>query len=214
MTVKEIIQLMANLSIEQDNMIAQEESIFLRYLNLAHFELYEATASVNQGLIENEKTGNTLVANEAFLNKSPFSIVSVFDVSNSKLLKPVSLTNLLHEDANFNRTGKPELYYLQNQVINFYPVQSNLNTINLNCWYVPMPEELKITDNSDAIPYPVFAHQILADGALYYLLNDKDGFNSSQKDNETKTRWAMGKSKLISYFYNRNNIRISTFSNV
>jgi len=38
--VSEIIDLMGHLSIGRDNVSADEEKIFLKYINLAHFELY------------------------------------------------------------------------------------------------------------------------------------------------------------------------------
>jgi hypothetical protein len=53
---------MGHLSLGNDNINATERAIFLQYLNLAHFELYQGTASLNQALYDFEEIDKAQLA--------------------------------------------------------------------------------------------------------------------------------------------------------
>lgn len=212
MNVRDIIDLMGNLSIGNDNVTNTEQTIFLKYLNLAHFELYRATASLNQRIIINETISNVAGTNEWILSKTPLLILKVFVPTLNKDLQKLSLYDLMDLDPGFVRTGSSEGFYVQGNIIKFYPAQTSVYSANI--WHVPEPTSLNINDSSSDIPYPEFYHSILADGALYYLFLDEEGFKNNQKQVETKQRWVKGKSSLASYFYNLSGRPLSTFSSL
>lgn len=212
MNVRDIIDLMGNLSIGNDNVTSTEQTIFLKYLNLAHFELYRATASLNQRIIIHETVSNNENENDWLLSKTPFLVLKVYVPILYKALEYISLYDLMNLDPDFTRTGNPYYYYVQGNVIKLQPAQTSVYSANI--WYVPEPVPLNINDSASSIPYPEFYHSILADGALYYLFLDEDGFKNTQKQIEAKERWSQEKSSVISYFYNMSGKPISTFSNV
>lgn len=85
MTVSDLLGLMANLSVGLDNTNAAERAIFLQYLNLAHFELYQETASFNQDLIiqEEHETQEDNV-NLIELEHLPYTMNTVYDLTDRK----------------------------------------------------------------------------------------------------------------------------------
>ena len=214
MQVKNLLELMATLSIGVDNLTVEDSQVFLKYLNLANLDLYQATAILNQDLFFNETLSTPDVKpNIVSLSKRPFSMISIFDMTRQRKLPQSALANLFEDDPGFSRVGNPQKYFLRGQSINFWPTQSK-GVTQINCWYIPEPSELALNTDEHLIPYPLVYHPVLVDGALYYLFLEESGFRNSQKENEAKLRWERGKSKIISYLYNKSNTRISTFSNV
>lgn len=212
MNVRDIIDLMGNLSIGNDNVTSTEQTIFLKYLNLAHFELYRAIASINQSIIVNEIVSNAAGINEWVLSKIPLLILKVYVPILQRYLSYLSLYDLMNFDPALTKVGVPEGFYTQRDIIKFYPTQTSLYSANI--WYVPEPTSLNINDPSSSIPYPESYHSVLVDGALYYLFLDEEGFKNNQKQVETKQRWSKGKTSLVSYFYNSSGRPLTTFSSL
>lgn len=212
MNVLDIINLMGNLSIGNDNVTNTEQYIFLKYLNIAHFELYRATANINQSILVSETITNNPNQNEWPLSQAPLLVYKVYIPSLTRGLKYLSLYEIMEKDPDLSKTGVPYHYFVQGNIVKLQPVQTSVYSAVI--WYIPGPTEFAITSSSSDIPYPEFFQSILADGALYYLFLDEDGFKNTQKQMEAKERWSKGKSSLISYFYNMSGKPISTFSNV
>lgn len=212
MNVLDIINLMGNLSIGNDNVTSTEQAIFLKYLNIAHFELYRATANINQSILLSENVSNDPNQNEWTLTRNPLLIYKVYIPSLTRGLQYLSLYEIMEKDPDLTKTGLPYHYFVQDNIVKLQPVQTSVYPAVI--WYVPEPISLNINDSASDIPYPAFYQSILADGALYYLFLDEDGFKNTQKQMEAKERWSKGKSSLISYFYNMSGKPISTFSNV
>lgn len=212
MNVADIINLMGSLSLESDNVSDGEKAIFLQYLNLVHLDLYAATANFNSDILVRENLANQQDSNEITLSETPFIINKVYIPGTFTKLNPKSLFTLIEEDPDLSKTGEPTDYWAKKNVINFYPAQTKI--INTVIWYAPMSQPFTLNTQEDEIPYPVQYHNILADGALYYVFQDASGFKNPLKEEEAKMRWQKGKSRLLSYFYDGLDIPVDTYSNV
>ena len=212
MIVASLLTLMGHLSLGNDNIGAAERSIFLHYLNLAHFELYQVTATFNQDLIVFETLTNVQGENTVTLARSPYALQSVYDQTHQKKLTRISLADLLKKDPAFKATGHPLQYFLQSRVIHFHPLQTAVMSVKVG--YVPQPVPLTEQTEEKDIPYPLAYHPVLVDGALYYLFQEEGGFKNAQKATEAERRWDTGRSRLLSYLYNASGETLSTFSSV
>ena len=212
MQVLDILNLMGTLSLGNDNITAQERAIFLQYLNLAHFELYQETANFNQDLFISQNIPNVPGNNYVTLARQPFLINTVYLPSLKRELKRISVVDALKDDPDLSKTGSPYQYIGRGQNIEFFPKKTT--AISVVVWYIPQPSLLAETTLEANIPYPIVYHPILADGALYYLFQEEGGFKNAQKANAAQDRWEIGKTRLLSYLYNSSGQTFSTFSNV
>jgi hypothetical protein len=212
MHVSALLTLMGHLSLGNDNVTPVERAIFLQYLNLAHFELYQITATFNQDLLIFETLANDPGENTVTLKHPPYAIQSLYDQTRQKKLTRISLSDLLEKDPAFKATGYPYQYYLQGQKVAFYPVQTAGMTVKVS--YTPQP--LPFTEHTPEpdIPYPLAYHPVLVDGALYYLFQEEGGFKNAQKAVAAEQRWNQGQSRLLSYLYNTSGETLSTFMSV
>jgi hypothetical protein len=212
MQVSDLITLMGTLSVGSDNVTASERAIFLQYLNLAHFQLYQETSAWNDDILVNQTSKNDGGSTTIILEKTPFSMNSVYDITNQNSLKQRSIRDILEEDPYFEATGFPNSFFIQNNILTLYPTQNK--SVEVKIWYTPQPTSLKDDSEETDIPYPVAFHPVLVDGALYYLFQQEGGFKNTVKEGEARDRWNNGKSFLLSYFYSRQPNSLSTFSNV
>ena len=203
---------MGTLSLGNDNIKAQERAIFLQYLNLAHFELYQETANFNQDLLVSQNIPNVPGNNYVTLARPPLIINTVYLPSLKKELKRISVVDALKADPDSSQTGAPYGYVRRRNRVEFFPKQ--ITAMPVTVWYIPQPSLLAENTLETDIPYPIVYHPVLADGALYYLFQEEGGFKNAQKANEANNRWEVGKTKLLSYLYNSSGQRLSTFSNV
>lgn len=208
MIVKDYINIMANLSIMSDNLSDAEREIFLQYLNLAHMELYQYTANVNNDLmiLENINQGDDLT-------QSPFLINVVCDTNQKRILEKISFEQSVLMDRGYNQTSSSPLYYYSiGKKIVVYPGSTIANYPPLQVLYVPQPSLLtEIMEDTD-LPYPLAYVNVLLDGALYYLFQDEGGFKNSTKAQAQQERWEKGKVKMFSYLNNAQGNTFSTFS--
>ena len=212
MTVAYLLTLMGHLSLGNDNISAAERAIFLHYLNLAHFELYQVTATFNQDLFVFETPATVPGANTVTLAHPPYAVESVYDQTHQRSLTRISLAALLKKDPAFKATGYPLQYFLHSRVIHFYPLQTAVMSVKVG--YVPQPVPLTDQTEESEIPYPLAYHPVLVDGALYYLFQEEGGFKNAQKAMAAEQRWDTGRSRLLSYLYNASGETLSTFSSV
>lgn len=211
MTVLEILKLMATLSVGTDNVTAGERGIFLQYLNLAHFELYQETASLNQDGWVSETLTKPQNTQAVTLAQSPYCINKVYDRTHQKTLNRLSLADLLEKDPDRKATGSPSQYVIQGRELTVYPLQTPV--LSLKVWYVPQPTALTEQTREQDIPYPLAYHPVLADGALYYLFQEEGGFKNPQKALAAEQRWEKSRLTLVSYLYQSSGQTLSTFSN-
>lgn len=212
MQVSDILLLMGTLSVGNDNVTAGEKAVFLQYLNLAHFELYQETANFNQDLILQENLANLENTNTVTLSQIPYVMNAVYDVTHKQTLNRVSRADLLAQDPSLSATGTPEKYFIQKDSLQFYPTQTAVTQVSV--WYTPQPSLLTENTDESEIPYPLAYHPVLVDGGLYYLFQQEGGFKNTTKENEALIRWQNGKARLLSYLYTSSGEFLPTFSNV
>ena len=212
MTVAHLLTVMGHLSLGNDNISAAERSIFLQYLNLAHFELYQVTATFNQDLFVFETLVNVLGENTVTLDHAPYAMQSVYDQTHQKKLTRISVIDLLEKDPDLKATGHPYQYFLQGQRVTFYPLQTAVMSVKV----VSTPQPVAFTEQTtdQDIPYPLAYHPVLVDGALYYLFQEEGGFKNPQKAMAAEQRWDIGRTRLLSYLYNASGETFSTFMSV
>lgn len=212
MQVSDLLGVMANLSVGLDNTTPTERTIFLQYLNLAHFELYQETANFNQDLILQENLANLENTNTVTLSQIPYVMNAVYDVTHKQTLNRISRADLVAQDPALAATGTPEKYFIQKDSLQFYPTQTAVTQVSI--WYTPQPSLLTENTDESEIPYPPAYHPVLVDGGLYYLFQQEGGFKNTTKENEALIRWKNGKTRLLSYLYTSNGEFLPTFSNV
>jgi hypothetical protein len=208
MQVSALLTLMGNLSLGNDNVTEVERAIFLQYLNLAHFELYQITANFNQNLIKKTEIDIGVGKIDHDLGFTPYLVNAVY--GDKVKLKHMSL--LLEDVPIWRIPGTPEYYCIKKQIIIFAP-KSKI-PFSLMLYYVPQPVLFEKETPEGEIPYPLAYHPVLVDGALYYLFQEEGGFKNMQKSQGAQERWEIGKTRLLSYLYNSSGERLSTFSNV
>ena len=203
---------MGHLSLGNDNITPEERQIFLHYLNLAHFDLYQVTVPFNQNLFVFETLSNVLGENAVTLANPPYVIQSVYDQTHKKKLTRTSLADLLEKDPGFEAKGHPYQYFLQGSVIHFYPPQTAITLVRVV--YTPQPVLFTEETEDREIPYPIAYHPVLVDGALYYVFQEEGGFKNPQKAVEAQKRWEDGRSRLLSSLYNTSGETLTTFMSV
>jgi hypothetical protein len=212
MSVSTLLTLMGHLSLGNDNITSEERQIFLHYLNLAHFELYQVTAPFNQDLFVFETLTNVLGENAVILSRPPYAVQSVYDQTHQKKLTRSSLADILEKDPGFTATGHPRQYFLQGSVVHFYPPQTAVTSVRVV--YTPQPVLFTEETQDPDIPYPIAYHPVLVDGALYYVFQEEGGFKNPQKAIEAQKRWEDGRSRLLSSLYNTSGETLTTFMSV
>jgi len=212
MTVLELLKLMGSLSFGEQNVTETENALFLQYLNLAHYELYAETASFNEGLSVSETIQKQQDQGSVDLSRNPH-VMSVVCLPSLLLTLPqVSLQDALQDDPTLKKPGNPRGYILQHKTLTLVPYQAA--PLSVLVWYIPEVSPLLQTTPENEIPYPRVYHQLLAEGALYYLFQDQSGFKNPQKMMEANRRWNLGKQRLLGYLRGLNSIDLSTFSSV
>ena len=151
--VAALLNLMGNLSLGNDNITEVERAIFLQYLNLAHLELYQVTANLNQDLLIQETVANQVDSNQVQLPETPYLVNSVYDLTHQRQLRRISLTDAIERDPAFVSTGTPCQYFVRQDMIRFVPVQTAVTSIKV--WYVPQPITLTEQTPEQDIPYPL-----------------------------------------------------------
>lgn len=197
MLVTDVLNLVANLSIGLDNPTDDDQEIFLRYLNLAHFELFQHTAPVNPFIpIQSDMldVNNGVVDN---LTAPLFSFRSVYRTDSNKELIPYSYDKILDKDPGLIITGEPIYWYYINNKLNVWPLWTEEEGIGVRYNIASNPFQL----NNDLSPiYPVQFHPLLIDGTCYYLFQTETGFKNESKMMNSQKRWKNGISNIYNYF--------------
>ena len=210
MHVSDLLTLMGHLSLGNDNVSNAEREIFLQYLNLAHFELYQETASLNTDLWRARTLTTEEGETSVRLPNPPYIMQRVYDLTHHRPLPRKSVVELLKLNPENEGVGPPRFYYVIGSELQFYPIPTT--TLTVKILYIPQPVSFRQETLEDAIPYPLAYHPVLVDGALYYLFQDQSGFKNPLKMAEAKQRWKGGKSRLLSYLKGATGLSLSTFS--
>lgn len=208
MNVKEIVNLVANLSIGLEDPTSDDQDIFLKYVNLVHFELYGKTVANNPFITVLSETLNVVDGVAANTAVAPFIFKNVCLVGGTTLNK-TSADAIFSKDPTLKSVGLPSLWYFFNGKINIYPRATQAIVVR----YTPSPLPFTLLTIEADIPYPSISHQVLIDGAAYYLYQSEAGFKAEGKLYETKMRYESGKTQLLSYLQSiGGNPNLSTYT--
>lgn len=206
MNVAEIINLVADLSIGLDTPTADDQAVFLKYLNLAHAELFRKTAAASPVVkILRENNLNVTDGKIDPLSQSPFLIRSVTLMAQNKPLLATSLEAIEKTDPLLTKTGQPWGWYYAHSAVFVYPLTSSnaeAGTNQVGVSYLAEPLSLTLNTLSADIPYPALYHPVLVDGTCYYLFQTEAGFKNDLKMKLALDRWERGKSELLCYLRN------------
>ncbi|CAK9250411.1 unnamed protein product [Sphagnum jensenii] len=206
MDVVKIIDLVADLSIGLDTPTADDQAVFLKYLNLAHAELFRKTAAASPVVkILRENNLNVTDGKVDALSQTPFLIRTVTLMDQKKPLLATSLESIEKTDPLLTKTGQPWGWYYANKSVSVYPlITSNPDggTGQVGVSYLADPAPFILTTLSADIPYPVLYHPVLVDGTCYYLFQTEAGFKNDLKMKLSLDRWNGGKSELLCYLRN------------
>jgi hypothetical protein len=192
MNVSEIVQLIANQGLGNDTPTLADQTIYLRYLNMAHKELYRAVkildparASVNADIIITNGAGD--------LPANIMRLTSAINEDRGRKLAQKTLDWIEDNDPLVEQTGDPAYWYFgDGNRIFTYP----RTTHDLRIRYIPQAQNFTLETLEAAIPYPIEHHPILVDGALYYLFQSEGGFKSGTKAAGAQVKWLRGKAAL------------------
>lgn len=193
MTIDDMLNFMAAQGIGNDSPTDSDKAIYLKYLNIAHDELYRLVI-----LFSDTKSAYAtlqIVDGNALLPADLLRIGRATDVDHTRNLEVMDITLLEEHDPLLQRTGSPFYYYVIDGSIYTYPTSSH--TLKLR--YFKVPGLLTLSSGEQDVPYPKPFHHVLVDGALYYLLQAEGGFKTIPKMQAAAIRWQSGKTALISF---------------
>jgi hypothetical protein len=220
MDVSEILKLLATLSIglddiDVDNPNDSDVVVFMRYINLSYFELLQATISESPLVV---KLNELLDCTNGVLSptsKPIFIPKSVYDIYSNFSLEGTLEEDILKIDPSLKQTGSPKRWYYANGVINVYPLATSFVNVGggFGVRYISQPLPLLYNSPGSDILIPSLYHQVLVDGASYYLFQSETGFKDQIKMQSAMMRWEENKKKLFSYMKNISGQKIlSTYS--
>lgn len=209
MDVQDIIQLIANQGLGNDTPTPADQVIYLRYLNIAHDDLYRSVKILDPDRAS-ISTQITVTDGQADLPGDVMQIVSAIRIRLPPpqedwraLINPAKDGKLVQKtlgwiesrDPMVSQTGDPEYYYLAGNKIGTYPVTTHLLKIR----YIPKPQPFTLQTLASQIPYPPEYHSILVDGALFYLFQGEGGFKSGPRARDAQLKWLRGKTSLCNF---------------
>lgn len=204
MDVKDIVSLLATLSIGLDEPGDSDIVVFMQYINLCYFEILQDTISQNPFV---EKLNVQLDCTNGVLGVPQYPIFIpklVYDIVSNVPLVPTLEDDVLKQDPGLIKTGTPQSWYYANGRINVYPLATSLVSAGAGYGlrYIKEPASLEYSTQSSLILIPKIYQQILADGASYYLFQSETGFKDQLKMQAAMMRWKEGKQKLFAYMKN------------
>jgi len=222
MDVSEILKLLATLSIGLDdidvtNPYDSDVIVFMRFINLAYFELLQATISESPLVVKlNEQLDCTNGALSS-TSRNIFIPKHVYNIASNSSLSGTLEDDVLKQDPGLTKTGTPQQWYYANGVLNVYPLSTSLiaDGGGFGVRYISEPSPLVYNSQSTDILIPSLFQNVLADGASYYVFQSETGFKDQNKMLAAQVRWENGKKKLFSYMKNISGKKyLSTYSPV
>jgi hypothetical protein len=217
MHVSEMIENLGLLSVGLDNLSNKDKDVFLKYLNLVHFDLYRLTALVNP-YVESIKSINATIFDniDRYIEGiNPFHVDAVYfgTGANATILKQTTKRGVLAVDPELTATGNPTNWYINRKnKICIYPT---VYTDTITVVYIQQPIKLTLNDVETDVPYPPAYHQILVDGAAYYIYQSEGGLKNRDELATALLKYNAGKMELMTYLNNAIGTGvISTYSRV
>ncbi|MDW0271701.1 MAG: hypothetical protein QN834_09890 [Nitrososphaeraceae archaeon] len=222
MDVSEILKLLATLSIGLDDIDVTNPDdsdvvVFMRFINLAYFELLQATISESPIVVNLNEQLDCTNGVLSTTSEPIFIPKVIYNISTNSPLTGALEEDILKFDPGLKKTGLPLKWYYANGVINVYPLTTSLVSAGggFGVRYIAQPFPLLYNSPSTDILIPSLYQQVLADGASYYVFQSETGFKDQNKMLSAQARWEDGKKKLFSYMKNISGKKIlSTYSSV
>ncbi|WP_011178440.1 phage adaptor protein [Caedibacter taeniospiralis] len=162
-------------------------AIYLSYLNQAHFELYNFTATVNPLATKSHQEVD--LADGISADKlSAFRVLQVYDRANNRLLEPVSFIAITKSDPRIEKKGEPLWWFLLNERMHCYPRKS----CRVGVWSIDRPQPFSLATKSEDIPYESSYQPLLIDGTAYRIYQNDSGMKNSSELLATLNRWQTG----------------------
>lgn len=198
MDVSELLTLMSTLSIGLDEPTDSDIPVFLRFLNLAYFEILQETLVQNPNVPLITELLDCVDGAVPVTAAIPFNFKCVWDHARNIPLTPTNLETIQKTDPAVSQAGTPENWYLSGGSVNVYP----LFTGKIGVRYIAEPEYLKHRTLSEDILIPKTYQLVLADGAAYYMFQSETGFKDATKMDMAMRKWVEGKRNVLLYFKN------------
>lgn len=210
MDVRDIVDLMGRTSIGIDAPTKSSIDLYLKFLNLYHFELYNKVAYINS-FISKDRIGwidpynNTLVITGDVAAKAS-DYLKVYNIDWIKTADGVSNKNYLPFKIKDN-------VFVIDKPIGFFEDDNNWVSFN----FIPNPSLFDIDTEEEDIPYPIAYHQVLIYGANYHMYQNEGGLRSSAQFQFNESRKKSMEFDLIRYLTrtysaNKDKKRFSTYS--
>lgn len=215
MDVKEILKLLATLSIGLDEPQDTDIDVFMQYINLCYFEILQETLAQNPFVQTNHEQIDCNSGIVGATSSPIFILLSIYDIGKNFQLTGTTFDEVEGKDPGLLSTGSPEKWYLYNGVINIYPIATTLVSDGggIGVKYIKRPSSLTPNSTSSDILIPELYQQVLAHGAAYYVFQSETGFKDQTKMQLAADKWERGKTKLFSYMKNISGRKIySTYS--
>jgi hypothetical protein len=201
MLVGDVLNLVAQLSMGLDSPTADDQKIWLGYLNLAHFDLFAQTATVNAGIsIQTDQLNVTNGVCDPF-TQPIYSIRSAYQIDTNRILQPSTYDKILKQDPGRQIQADPTSWYVINGRLNTWPL-ATLTTVSgsgVGVIYNTQPVVFGLNDDL-SLYYPLAFHPILVDGTCYYMFQSESGFSNQTKMQSSEMKWSKGKTNLFNYF--------------
>jgi hypothetical protein len=217
MDVSAILKLLATLSIGLDDLGESDTIVFMQFLNLAYFELLQATINESPLVVKLHEELDCTNGVVSSTSQEIFIPKVIYDIRTNRQLLGSSEEDVLKVDPALIKTGDPDRWYYANGVINTYPLSTTtvITGGGVGIRYVPKPAPLTALSLSADILIPSLYHQVLVDGASYYVFQSETGFKDQTKMLSAQVKWEDGKKKLFSYMKNISGKKhLSTYSPV
>lgn len=201
MLVGDVLNLVGQLSIGLDSPTADDSAIWLNYLNLAHFELYAQTATVNTVIpIQTDQLNVTDGLCDPF-TLPIFSVRSAYRIDTNRELQPTTFDRIMTRDPGLTILGDPIMWYIVGTRMHTWPITTLLTADGSGVGVIYNVQPPVFGPNDDlSLYYPTAFHPLLVDGTCYYMFQSEAGFNNQEKMRRADLQWTTGKTNLFNYF--------------
>lgn len=194
MTITEILNLVGNQAVGIEDPTADDLSIWLRYLNKVHRQLFAATKFFNPFLPRvREVVGVVDGQFNSFLNPwSSIDFVYMSDVTQRPIYQ-MAYDRIMNIDPSLSRPGvTPIGWYIVGSNIFSYPSYTGDLGVNYTIGFVPFT----LTTLPGSIPYPPEYQDVLVNGTIYELYIGEMKNRSSVDVQAAKKDWLDGKTMM------------------
>jgi hypothetical protein len=201
MLVGDVLNFASQLSMGLDSPTADDAAIWLGYLNLAHFELFAQTATVNAGIpLITDKLNVTDGVCDPF-TQSIYSVRSAYRIDINRVLQPTTYDKVLAQDPGGQILANPTHWYIINSILYTWPISTLTIEDGSGVGVIYNTQPIVFGMNDDlSLYYPVAFHPLLIDGTCYYMFQSETGFKNQEKMRTAEMRWTKGKTNLFNYF--------------